>query len=407
MMINRGKGSNIVQVKNHNRQAILLQLLRAPLSRVELAKKLRLTSMTVSNLVNELIEDGWICLQETAVSQKPAQSKSVGRPRKTLCIKGDAGYTIGIQIGIGTVRLGIVNLIGNIVHQSELQFDIAESATAVLNQIAQEIASLISHSSIERDKILGIGVGASGLVDSESGCNVTAPSLQWHNVHISHQLQHLTNLPVTVENNVRAMALGEAYFGQGQDVESLAFIYGRVGVGAGIIMNRTLFRGVQAGAGEIGHTIIMPNGGELCRCGQTGCLETLITQPVLEQQLSKILKRPLDSTQTDVERFNDILTRAPNNAVIRKNLQTIGQYLGIALVNLVNTLNPERIIIGGMYMQGADSFLPILQEMVKEKSFGDLGKQIKISATQFGLNAGIVGAASVALIKLFYKKSLP
>lgn len=391
----RSTGSNIIRVKAHNRQAILRQLLQGPKSRVELAESLDLTAMTVSNLVNELMADGWVIEAETAVS-----TKSVGRPRKAVMLNPNAGCAIGVHIGIGTLRSGLVNLKGDLLQCAEHSFDPAASATAVLNQINTQITHL-TQAIPPKATLFGVGVGASGLIDAENGRCHYAPSLNWHNVPIAKQLQQKVDLPIYVENNVRVMALGEATFAR-QEVASLVFVYGRVGVGAGIITNQSLFRGTQAGAGEIGHTLIQPDSGTVCRCGQTGCLETLVTQPVLESELFGL---KIDPTLPDANRFEQVLQLAKEgNQQVMDALQKSGRYLSIALINLVNTLNPECIILGGMYAQGADIYLPILRQQVKAHAFGGLGDGVKIEASQFGLNAGMIGAASLVLLKKFYRK---
>ncbi len=396
-------GSNIIRVKSHNRQAILMALLRHPASRVELAKALNITSMTVTNIVNELLDEGWVCSKavETAVSRKKA-----GRPRETLQINREAGYVFGVHIGIGTLRIGLVNLCGEIVSLTETQFDTSLSARTLLKQIASEIKALHQNSNVQDECILGIGVGSSGLVHSDEGVCVTAPSLNWKNVAIQELLQQFTGFNVVVENNVRAMAHGEAYFGQGQDVSTLAFIYGRVGVGAGFVMNHALFRGVQAGAGEIGHTVIQPNSGIQCRCGQFGCLETLVTQPIIENSLLDPKYKQIHDITNEVERLEQILRLADSGDIyVQEQLDKIANYLSIAIINLVNTLNPEQIVLGGMYAQGAEHFLPQLQDAVSKRSFGGLGEHVQIVASEGGLHAGIVGAASIALMKCFYKQT--
>jgi predicted NBD/HSP70 family sugar kinase/biotin operon repressor len=388
-------GSNIVQVKSQNRQAILLQLLRSPLSRVELAHRLNVSGTTVTNLVNELLEEGWVVSENAGIFQhtKP------GRPRTQLHIVPQANYAIGVHIGIGTYRVAQVDLLGEVVNSLTGTFAVGEDAETVIAGISHTIQQLTIH--LQPNQILGIGVGASGLVDAKRGVNQFAPSLGWQNVPIAALLQAQTKLPVVVENNVRAMALAESYFGQGVDVESLAFIYGRIGIAAGLVMGGKLVRGAGAGAGEIGHTKMMLNDGQLCRCGQVGCLETLVTQPVLARNLG------LADGEARAQ-FDEVLRLANDNnpetnSLARTQLQQLTHYLGIALTNLVNTLNPKLIIVGGMYAQGAHYFIPHLRQQIAQSTFGNLGENIQIEATTFGLNAGVIGAASVALVNLFYE----
>ena len=399
------KGSNILQVKNHNRQAILLQLLRSPLSRVEIAHKLGLSAMTVTNQVNQLLAEGWVVLDDQN-SDAMFHSSGRGRPRTQLRINSQASYVFGVHIGIGSYRIALVDLVGTMIECIDRIFDTKSEAALVISDIATSIQAFISSMSLKHEQILGVGFGASGLVDAEQGINVLAPSLGWQDVPVANLLSAQIALPVVIENNVRAMALAEAYFGQGQHVESLAFIFGRIGVGAGLVMQGRVVRGIGAGAGEIGHTTIIPKQGALCRCGQHGCLETLVTQPTLVQNLMpfpSIAKALRDEPQV-IKQLEYILQLARSDKQeVMQEIEQVTYYLGIALSNLVNTLNPQRIIMGGMYAQGADLFLPRLRQHVAQSAFAGLGEHVQIESTTFGLDAGVIGAASTALAHLFYE----
>lgn len=404
------KGRNTAQVKHHNRQAILLELLRAPLSRIELAQQLGLSAMTVTNQINDLLAEGWVVLDDGGHNgTRHRKSSRRGRPRTRLRIDSQAGYVIGVHIGIGSYRVAQVDLLGTLIHRIDQTFDTKSSATLLLELIARSIKTLIAKVNLKREKILGIGFGASGLVDAQRGINVLAPSLGWQDVPIADFLRTQIALPVVVENNVRAMALAEAYFGRGRDVESLVFIFGRIGVGAGLLMQGRVIRGFRAGAGEIGHTTIIPAQGARCRCGQHGCLETLVTQPILVQNIMRVpsIADVLSDQKNTVDQLECILDLAREGQTqVMQEIEQVARYLGIALSNLVNTLNPECIIIGGMYAQGADLFLPLLRQHVAQSAFGRLGEHVQIEPTIFGLDAGVIGAATVALAKLFYESDL-
>jgi predicted NBD/HSP70 family sugar kinase len=259
--------------------------------------------------------------------------------------------------------------------------------------------------------ILGIGVGASGLVDNKRGVNVLAPRLGWQDVPFKSLLENTTGLPVCVDNNVRSMALGEALFGSGRDVDVLAFVYGRIGVGAGFVVNGDLFRGSGAGAGEIGHMVILPRGGEICSCGNMGCLETLVSEHVLLEKAAAIVNQDPEgilakalAQQKQNKPIENVFEAARNGD--SKTLDMIKEhacYLGIALANLVNILNPKLILVGGMFSQGHDLILPTAEEKMRELAFAGLGEKVEIAPTKFGWQAGVIGAASLVLNTYFYK----
>jgi predicted NBD/HSP70 family sugar kinase len=409
--MSNAKGRNLNLIKAHNISAILLRLLRDEMvSRVELAEELSLSSTTITNLTAELLADGIIAEEEIEVS---AKRKRVGRPRRMLRLIPTARYAVGVHIGVGMFRVAITNLLAEIIINHTAEFDRTASPEDVIIEIVRVIEQSIKQSGVDRQRIIGIGVGASGLVDTLSGINVVAARLGWIDVPVQALFESQLNLPICVENNVRSMALGEALFGSGRDVGVLAFVYGRVGVGSGFVVDGKLFRGSGAGAGEIGHTVILGQAGEICSCGNTGCLETLISEPVFLKQAGIIAHRYPDSLLAkylvDQDTGNSIesvfAAARDGDEHTRKMIEERGCYLGIALANLVNIMNPELIILGGVFAQGHDLILPVAEAKMRSTSFAGLGKNVKIAPTQFGWRAGVIGAASLALTSFFYQPS--
>ncbi len=405
-------GSNILGVKKHNLRAILLTFLHTgSISRVQLAESTNLSNTTITNLTAELIEKGIVVeigAPMTANARRPR--RGVGRPRTMLQLVPNARFVVGVHIGIGMFRVAVTNLHAEILHNTLRNFPVDQPAYEVLEDIAQAVQETIADSGVDPFLILGAGVGASGLVNHETGANLRAASLGWHDVAIRDFLEEQISLPVCVDNNVRTMALGEAYFGLGRGVDVLAFLYGRIGVGAGIVVNGQVFRGSGAGAGEIGHTIMLPHNGELCRCGQYGCLETLVSEPVLLREAQKLA----DQTTTSLlARYLSNPDYTPIEAVFAVGregdrptlamVETQMHYLGIALANLVNILNPELIILGGMFAQGSDLILPQAEATMRRLAFAGLGEKVRVMPTGFGWRAGVVGAASLALKVFFYE----
>jgi glucokinase-like ROK family protein len=404
------QGTNINRVKAHNLRAVLLTLLHEPsLSRVQLAKRTELSNTTITNLVAELIEQG-IVSEDGKSKHAPEGTRPVGRPRTGVRLEPGACFVVGIHIGVGIFRVAIANLRNEILYKQSHEFDIKLPALKVLDQIALSVEETIASSQVERDRILGVGVGASGLVDFQFGTIVMAPNLNWRDIPLKEYLQKAVKLPVVVDNNVRAMAFGETHFGAGRDVNSLAFVYGRIGVGAGLTYKGQVYRGSAMGAGEIGHTIMLLHGGEPCRCGNSGCLETLVSEVAIlrqaehiaQQNPEGILARTMRERQ-DLDPIERVFTAArQGDEAVRSMLAERAYYLGIALVNLVNLYNPELIILGGIFAQGKDFFLEPALNTVRECSFGGMGKSVCVQATAFEWKAGVIGAAALALMSFFY-----
>lgn len=408
-------GSNINRVKAHNVQAVLLSLLyEEPLSRAQLALRTNLSSTTITNLVTELIENG-IVTDECGASDE--KQRPVGRPPTGLFLIPHARYAVGVHIGVGLFRVALVNLRAEIVANTIVNFPVELPALEVLGQVCDTITAVLNSSDVEENLVLGVGVGASGLVNYTMGVNILAPSLDWHEVPVRDVLQNRLGLSVVVDNNVRAMALGEAYFGSGRNAQSLAFVYGRIGVGAGFVVDGQLFRGSSTGAGEIGHMIIVPENGLPCRCGKQGCLETLVSEVVILRQAQEIARQKPDGllAQSLAARLDGSDELTPIERVFRAAragdadaqhlVEQVGNYLGIALANLVNIFNPELIVLGGMFVQGEDLILPVAAQVLRHSAFANLGEKVRLMTTQSGWRAGVIGAATLALLRFFYQQS--
>jgi predicted NBD/HSP70 family sugar kinase len=441
-------GHGIGNIKAHNLRAVLLTLLQqGPTSRVRLAQLTGLSSTTITNLIAELLEQGIVAEtgKEGPVPATASDSQNsnghtgaartgAGRPPTLVGIVPAARCAAGLHFGVDTIRVGVTDLFGNLLCYRVLLHPPDLSPARLLDQAAAEIEEAITKACVSRTALVGVGVGASGLVDPATGVNVVAPNLGWHDVPIREILARRLKMPVFVDNNVRAMALAEAMFGAGRGVSTLAFVYSRVGVGAGFVVAGDVYRGSRAGAGEIGHTTMIPAGGARCRCGNTGCLEMLVSEPEIVRQAQVLAARAPDSllarelTTDDGRRtmdepasamvvgadFADESLDAPIERVFaaarggdRETLAMLDErafYMGTALANIVNLINPDMIILGGLFAAGADLMLPRIEETMRRRAFAGLGEAVTLRVTSFGRRVGAVGAAALALDAFFYRQ---
>jgi len=393
-------GSNSSDIKSNNISAILLALLhRTNISRVHLAQLLGVSNATITNLVSELAEQGYI--EEAGLVRVDGQ---VGRPQRALALVADIRYVVTVHIDVGTVYIGLSNILGHLVDTLSFEHSMDTSWDVVLNQIVQSVNDLLLRNPINREHIVGVGVAASGLVNVETGVNVYAPNLKWHDVPIGAYLQERLNFPVIVDNNVRAMAFGESMFGSARNINCLAFIYGRVGVGSGLVVNGQLYRGAGAGAGEIGHTLFMLNEGD--NLPQPVTLEALISELAILREAKTLMAQ---NPNHPLAQHENLTLKAvfdaarQGDSAMQQMLEKRAFYLGIALANIVNIFNPELIVLGGIYSMGHDIFLPTTQDVMRRYAFSNLGERVTICTTQFEQRAGMIGAAALALDRFFYR----
>ena len=314
-----------------------------------------------------------------------------------------------MQFGVETYQIAIANLGAEILISHSYTFSRTESPRDTFEEITRQIKNIIAEGNLDQERIIGVGVGAAGLVNFITGISRTSYNLGWENLPIRDWLAESLTLPVIVDNNVKAMALGEAFFGAGRNASSLVFVYGHTGVGSGIVIDNRLLRGADLGAGEVGHMIIMTHGGLKCRCGQSGCLETLVSEPALIQQAeTAALANPTGLLALKLNsrggRRSDLLFQAAREGDPQaiEIVERASYYLGISLANIVNLLNPQMIVLGGLYVQGQDLILPVARQTLQDTAISGLGKKVELRTTSFGWQAGIVGAASLALTNLFY-----
>ena len=349
-------------LKKINR-SVLLRALRekAGLSRADLARKSGLTKSTVSALVRELIDEHWI--QE---ANTPMSLDGRGRPSTPLQLNAKLRVFIGVEIAVECLRIVGVSLSGKVLSKFETQINQLKPEAICL--LTTQCIFNLSRQLVAEGLILsGIGICLPGAIDDDSGLVRFAPNLGWREVPflsmISDQLVQngTSNVPIYLQNDADAAALGECEFSEGDGEDPLIFISCDVGVGAGIVLNDRLFTGAGGVAGEIGHTILQV-GGPVCSCGRRGCAETFIGA----------------------------------NAIRRAgNPKEAGQYLGVLIQNLDVMFNPRKIILGGKSCINDAKLneLAIACASSYAKSAGL--SQAHVSVARYGLLAAAVGAAAL------------
>ena len=376
--------------KNHNRNLVLQNVFdHESISRAEIARITSLTRSTVSEIVAELIVEG-------LVSEVGVGSSVGGKPPILLSLLEDSRLMVGLDLANNQFRGAVVNLRGKIKHLVSLPVNDYHGAEA-LALLYELLDQLISQAA---QPLWGIGVGTPGLVNTSEGVVINAVNLDWKNLPLARLINERYQLPVYVLNDSQAAAVGEHTYGKDyQADESLVVVNAHQGIGAGIILDGKLYQGDSGSAGEIGHVVVVPENGPLCRCGKSGCLETVASSQAL---LSKIRARAAETTDTCLPRSpKDITLQAVRDAFQKGDALTCeavfetARYLGIALSGLVGILNVHKIVLVGDMTSLGCGWIDQVREVTRQMAVPGSVEDTHIEVGSLGGNGIILGASAV------------
>lgn len=390
--------------------SIILDIIRKNkyISRVKIANISKLNPSTVSNLTGELIKVGILKEVGTGISQK-------GRRPIQLSLNPDGPCIIGVEVIGDRIVALIVNMEAKIIAKAMLNINSVTDGEAVVKKIIKTVHKVIKKSGKHKNEIKGIGMGITGLIDPEAGIAKFSPNIDWKNTPIKKSMEEEFEIQTFVDNDVKAMALGESRFGSAKEVRNLICINIGKGLGSGIIINREIHRGANWIAGEIGHISIDLNGPR-CTCGNRGCLEIFASgrgmiSRALEaiEEGSKTLIAQLVSNRLDKITPKTIFEAADmEDKLANQIIKEAGRYLGVAIANIINTFDPEVVILGGEIVQidNFDLMLKSAKQTVFKHVFGGKTRKTEISTTDLGDNSPAIGAATLVVEKLFNPLSL-
>ncbi|WP_203247628.1 ROK family transcriptional regulator [Sporosarcina beigongshangi] len=375
-------------------KSIILNKIRtdAPISRAQIAKETKLTPPTVSSNVKELIEQGIV------IESKLGESQG-GRKPTMLLINQKAFYVIGVDAGPKKIDCILVDLAGSIIQRSSSMLTIPTTNEQYLSILKNCIHACMQSTPTIIDNLIGIGVAMHGVVEVETGTSLYAPILGLTNIPIKEELEKEFKLSVKVENDARAMALGESWFGEQGEVSSMLAVNIGHGVGAGLVIDGKLYHGAQNIAGEVGHMTIDLHG-EVCECGNRGCLQTVITGPALVKRAQKIIVQERNSNEQLTG--EDIYELAiGGHEVFEALFKETGEIIGIGLTNLIHIINPEKIVLGGGVTKSGPLILPEIIKTIEERALTPQAKRTEVVITKLGDDATLMGAVSLQLTDLF------
>jgi len=311
---------------------------------------------------------------------------------------------LAIDLGGTKIVAAIISSKGQVMAREYCLTLADEGPEAVINRIFSAIDRLLSQRNINLSPLSGISIAAAGAIDFEKGLITSSPHLPgWHDVPLRDIVKERYKVNTFLMNDADAAALGEHYFGAGQGVNNLILLTVGTGIGGGIIINGRLYSGASGSAGEIGHTTIDINGPR-CSCGNTGCLEALVSGTAVAKEAIKRIRQGERSSLTEVVGGKIANITAKEVSIAARDGDSLASevvlkaatYLGVGLANVVNIFNPEMIIIGGGMAKMGDLLLNPARQVVKERAYQLSAQVVQIVPAQLGDDAGVLGAAVFA-----------
>ena len=392
--------NNQVQLKNYNRRSVLNYIRKnGTATKAGLASATGLTFMAIKKILEELEKLNLI---------KGGQLESTGGRRAlSYAINENYRYSIGIHINKFVTRVAVMNLRGQVIAMEKLSMDRGFSGqNEFVEMLSRSVEWVIEQSGVEHGKILGIGVGVPGPVDYAEGVILTPPNMPILNyLPLREILEKNTGIPVFVNKDTNVIAFGEYWCGEARDCSTLVYTDVDMGIGSGLIIDGKLNIGANGIAGEFGHITVDINGA-LCNCGNRGCLEAVSSGIAVIKELSRRLdkeeKHPLYKKREDLV-IEDVFEMAEKKDMLTISiLNQSAFYLGVAISNLINILDPEIVILGGILIQSYPRYFDIVKDVADQRKVKG-ARENRLLVSSLKESAGVIGAGEVVADNFFNK----
>ncbi|AVQ98185.1 transcriptional regulator [Oceanobacillus iheyensis] len=384
-------------IQELNRSIILDSIRKnGPISRSEIAKLINISPTTVTSAVSDLINEG-------LVYEKGVGNSSGGRKPVLLRFNPDTHSIIGVSVTNSYVKIADMNLEGKI-----LRKEVHPTNQLKGQNIIHFILNVLDEFLVKKPDIefcQGISVISPGIVDADKGVISYNTKLNLYGVPLKELIEKRTNLPVFLDNDANAFVLAENYFGLFSKYKDLLYITIGEGVGSGMMVNGSIYRGFLGSSGELGHTTIV-DGGLKCSCGNRGCLENYVNWPAIYSKIVTALMTRNRYTVIKEMVSGDLTKINPGIFVAAVNqqdelaievMEDISNYLSIAITNTIHFFNPEVIIISGEIIQDNPLLLESINKLVAAKVVPTLKDLVNIQSTSLGAEFELLGAAAVIL----------
>jgi glucokinase-like ROK family protein len=407
------KSISAVKVTDETVDALVtvLDLIRfgGPTTRPLLTQRSRLGRTIVADRVSQLLASG-------LVVEGPYAASTGGRRARALKFRAEAGNILVVEVGATSLTVGIADLTGRLIASYEEPSDITVGPDAVLGRVEELLDDLLVKRSAQDPPIWGVGLGLAGPVEYATGTPLAQPGrLGWDGYPIRERLAGRYDVPVWVDNDVNLMALGELRLGTAKGERDVLFVKIGTGIGMGLISGGRLHRGANGVAGEA-HAAVVDEGTVSCRCGNTGCLETIAAGAALatlatnaaREGRSAFLARRLAQSNSDVLEAADLGAAALYGDMFAvEAFGQTGQHIGALLATLVNFFNPSLVVIGGGVTAVGDLLLASIRQKIYSRSLPLATRDLRIAQSALPGKSGLHGAAFVVIDELFSRQRLP
>lgn len=366
------------------------------ISRIDLAKQLKVSPASITALVGELLDLG--LLHECS---DPTRSAARGRPPVALSVQPDAGYVVGIKLSRAQHTALLVDAAGQPLAQASLAcLPRRRSMQQVLEETGQVLDALLKEAGLARADIACIGLGMPGMIDHATGQMVWSPLLTEADKPLRRLAEDAFGVPVAVDNDANLVTLAELWFGKGRAMADFAVVTIEQGVGMGLVINHRLYRGAGSLGMELGHTKVQMDGA-LCQCGQRGCLEAYIADYALVREASTAL----DPANSDVTAPDVMLQQLyeqakAGNEAARVIFRRAGRFLALGLANVVNLFDPPLIILAGERMQYDYLYADDVLREMHELTLNRVNTPQQVETHAWGDLMWAHGAAALALSEI-------
>lgn len=391
--------SFLKQATEGNKNAILKQqiicqyIFSGDLSITDLSRAVNLSVPTVTKLIGELIDEGF-------VHNFGEQGSAGGRRPNIYGLNPYAGYFIGVEIRTDSLVLAAVNFKGQLLCDTIVDFEMNNDPHS-FDRLCETIRGFIDGHKIPHEKVLAVGVNISGRVNSRTGYSYFFVEEQ----PLTLLLEERLDCPVYIENDTRAATYGEYMYGDAHNEQTMLYINASWGLGLGMIIDGKVFYGKSGFSGEFGHFPLLDNE-IICRCGKRGCLETGASGSALHRLFLEKLRQGSVSMLSDkFKRGEEISLKDILDAVLKEDvlaieiLESVGHTLGKAIAGLINMFNPEMIVIGGLLSVAGESLMLPIRMAVNKYSLMLVYKDTQIKLSTLGERAGVIGACLLARSK--------